>query len=1465
MRLSHIIKAISPEPFVDNTVYYSKILALGAVVKDKDLADSKESEASMYYADLYIQSIEGKAPYDAYEYNDLILSRCEIGREYWMGIKKDPRLIPLNKRETCRKFASEYFVNHYVEYNEYYRMIMGKPPLGMPFLYVDADLRKDNIGVDFSKPMHEMSEFELNILEDNGIMDDLRSRYIGPAYAYLNYIASGITAYAARKADNFELLYLPRIDQQVLSDKFKNRYIVNRAYTMATVYAEAYRFDSDYYTNFITIFILLQTMIDLISETGEHIIKLDVLDERCIRYIFEWHDVPYYDEIPLKYQIAMVKNLNKLLKFKSTPTCMVDICSLFGFDDIRIFKYYLLKDRKSDPDTGDYVFNYKYKTYLDTEEVMDTATSTMPITDHNNIPIPYPNNDTEFLDKGNYIHLYTDDLLIPPSEYNVIEHKIVFENEHYLDGKTTLKFDFLSNKTPDIPANINDYTIKTESKFITIVDNSTREVPIEFPVDKDTYFEKGFGLRLSVGSTFIDPTRYRFNDDFTKIIFTDDIDWNISDTNANRELIAVFIYSDKYKFKFKTIQTKAKDTSNTIITEVPEDIDYVDHGVYFADTASVYLQKDRYFSTLTSDGKLNITNIDNDDKFIKDRVVNTNFIYSNTRPVALHTETQTITVTTPGETKYELNFPFAGYIDNNNVIEVYVNGDPLAFTEYTILKNTLHINKQNLLMRKGITIEVIYTYPEDQTVTNKKVKTVAVDNNKQSVLSLEYPYDGYIPKKNKIILLVNGRRLEESRFRYTNTGIEITDTKFLLNIADNVVCYYYDYPENEFSINIEDQFITTPIEGTNKFQIIFPFFNYMKSHNGLFVTIGSTLVSPERYRISGDIFEFTDGTVIDSNRGFNITFVYNTIFRKYNKYIKSEMVMADIADDATGITIPFPFDGYLESPNNNRMMMVMDDGYVLVKNDYEIINGKIFLTDKAKMAKHGSKIKFIFNYINAKINKKLVEDNEKNYDLKFVKIPLTESGDKYIKDKNNHIPYDKMTEGDGLWTGEMDKEDVYREILDKEFNYVRTKYITIDSVMSMTKIAFDMPYFFNLLFDKVKLEDRLMLQVPSIREFKMFRLSDIMCTLFSLMYEYYNLEDDIMQDPEKIMYIMGFNFDADLGVLQKMLRGPRYYKDLDYTGADKFESYKTPLTSAKQLLKIFNNNLALRNSLLTHMKDANNYREYNAYKKTYEALMQIKYNNDFFKMPFEADRGKEPNKSYYNFLTYRDRDLSGLIDSIRNIGDLTEKRKRIINTCIDITKYVERYFNSNEYQYLFNSFPGVGLDFIKQYVAKVINFFKSYKIEVMGINTIYKFDSRLFETIRAIDDIWYICKIKDDDSIDIVDGIVNTHIKSLAKDAVHFCDKMYLRNWWYKTLILADMYDILPKDIIKYIVLKPLIDEIDGLDGVHDKLNLDIKLMLDDHINSLFIYDTMGSNVHFKVKDTARAHDHMWLNPFYKA
>ncbi len=42
----------------------------------------------------------------------------------------------------------------------------------------------------------------------------------------------------------------------------------------------------------------------------------------------------------------MIKNVNTLLKYKSTNRNIVDISSLFGFPDIGVFTYYLLKTKK---------------------------------------------------------------------------------------------------------------------------------------------------------------------------------------------------------------------------------------------------------------------------------------------------------------------------------------------------------------------------------------------------------------------------------------------------------------------------------------------------------------------------------------------------------------------------------------------------------------------------------------------------------------------------------------------------------------------------------------------------------------------------------------------------------------------------------------------------------------------------------------------------------------------------------------------------------------------------------------------------------------------------------------------------------------------------------------------------------------------------------------------------------------
>ena len=48
---------------------------------------------------------------------------------------------------------------------------------------------------------------------------------------------------------------------------------------LQTVYSDAYKYESDYYDNFIAILIILDTMIDLISRTNEFITRREVFNE----------------------------------------------------------------------------------------------------------------------------------------------------------------------------------------------------------------------------------------------------------------------------------------------------------------------------------------------------------------------------------------------------------------------------------------------------------------------------------------------------------------------------------------------------------------------------------------------------------------------------------------------------------------------------------------------------------------------------------------------------------------------------------------------------------------------------------------------------------------------------------------------------------------------------------------------------------------------------------------------------------------------------------------------------------------------------------------------------------------------------------------------------------------------------------------------------------------------------------
>lgn len=400
-------KILTENPFIDEIVYATKIMTNGTVLKDEEAALAGETAKMKRNADIYIACRLDKERFELMIFNRQDFYDAGLtdtpSEKYPFGqvnaCVENKYNVPASVRPRLVAIAKARMLAEYQEVNSYYRMLNGKPDLGDPGIMVPQSMIPDpNIVIDLTRPIHEMSDSEINVLDEIGVVDRLIDQY--PEKRYLRHLGGKkIDILTARTANKFDVLYVPSIDFEDLRQKFIERVEQNRHYVMRCIYSEAMKLGSEeYYDKFMMLFIVLEAAIDLLSETQVFIAKKEVFDVRSIQYIFSSYGIPYYQEIPIKYQINMMKNLNKLIKYKATSINMVDICSLFGFPNITIFKYYILKQRKFNKDTGDYVFDYNDDGSENVEAEYDLKFIRVPIEDKPDDYLKDPNNYLDYAD-----------------------------------------------------------------------------------------------------------------------------------------------------------------------------------------------------------------------------------------------------------------------------------------------------------------------------------------------------------------------------------------------------------------------------------------------------------------------------------------------------------------------------------------------------------------------------------------------------------------------------------------------------------------------------------------------------------------------------------------------------------------------------------------------------------------------------------------------------------------------------------------------------------------------------------------------------------------------------------------------------------------------------------------------------------------------------------------------------------
>ncbi len=844
--MSFEIKKIYTEnPYVDEMVYYTKLLAAGTTLKMQDEADRNETVESLRNSELFISCMEGTIVFELLPFvtrealnsvgivDDVSVNECI----------KNKLNIPLDKRDTITKYMSSYFIANYEEINPYYRSLHGLPPKGKED-YVEDWIPPMDVAIDLSKPIHEMSNAEVSILDSYGVLQDMiQEDPVGRQYMY-HLGAKKIDYYTARRSNRFDPLYIPKIDSESIFKMYKDKLDANKFYVLRTVYSEAFKYNSDYYDNFIAVLIIVITMIDIISRVQEFVVRKEIFDIRSVQYIFESNGVPFFEEIPLRYQISMVKNLHTLLKYKSTAKCMVNICSLFGFDNIQIFKYYLLRDRTVDLSTGEYVYE--------------------------------------------------------------------------------------------------------------------------------------------------------------------------------------------------------------------------------------------------------------------------------------------------------------------------------------------------------------------------------VDENGKEVL-------------------------------------------------------------------------------------------------------------------------------------------------------------------------------------------------------------------------------------------------EKEYELKFLKLPLEDDIDDYIRNPSSYLDYDEITMSDPTWDGGLDHEEVMKAVLEEEFNFVKTKYISIDSVTDIAKASAQQSYFFNFLYDNVYIEELVRVKIPFIEPGREFRVADVFTLLTALTYIYKGVKDTIMDTQSKVLYVNGFNFKANLAILAEEIGPIRIpntpdgyvvdpgatehakeqlakFTDMvdDYIEVNRVQqndnnfkdevTIKASIPSFKELMNIFINCMDIRDELIKGMNKSDNKKVYDVYKKLYDSLMTVQLTLDFYKNPETGDfyRDEDGDATYSAFLANRDPSLYSVILTIQSYIDDASRNQYISNVIDSIIYALEEYIDTKEFNSIFSNLPILSIDAVKNYIATIINFYKSYKVDFLGINTIYIFDDKYDGAIKLIDDMLmnrYFCKSEFISLFEDFKNFANMNYK----DRVGLIDRMYMdiSTWVYKNYKddCSNIMDKIGDFLVKFVshTLLYLEDEINGL------------------------------------------------------
>lgn len=475
-----------------------------------------------------------------------------------------------------------------------------------------------------------------------------------------------------------------------------------------------------------------------------------------------------------------------------------------------------------------------------------------------------------------------------------------------------------------------------------------------------------------------------------------------------------------------------------------------------------------------------------------------------------------------------------------------------------------------------------------------------------------------------------------------------------------------------------------------------------------------------------------------------------------------------------------------------------------------------------------------------------IEDIDKMYDLYFQAVDMKEKNVSLaLENKSNSYDYYEVTYEDPHW---WDDEDLRMKLTESEFNYIDTKYIGVNIMYNLTKMMFETVYFINMLVDKKNdihrpnLNFYLTIKLPRITV-EPVSIFDAVILLCALTCKKNHFKGNIIKTGTKILSVMGFDFKENFNLIRKNIKKDKKIYDQEIL---KYLQ-KMNIYSKEDINTLYNNMVGLADFCVKKMNSTDDIKVYHAYKYLYDSLMVKDYTTKVL-----TKSNGEVADTYLDYLNDQNPFLADFVNacSIEQTGIYIDHILGTLNEIIPDLEYLSTINGTD--------------NILVEVLVKLIEFFKSYTVDLRNLNILYVMDSRRYNMIKMISDCTITATIRSDDNLKYyLDMIEVLGVENFFNDYVIPIEMIYMYNkLTYKDQINNDekftiAVEILYRDMMKVIYADSL--------RLSDNMNYDFKIILDhmqEFIATFFINEKIKSDEDYTISATIYNAEYMKADYF---